>query len=375
MATKMANIHINKIIEESQKYNTPVVYVILAHLSVEVKAKKQELIDHLNNENKEKKASRHFFIQTIIDHKRINKEKIQSKELFYEKQALVNILSDYIDADRRTLYSAINELMSLSILNYNKDYLAWELINMEDMFVSKNSEIDDNIDVKGYTEIRDLLLSDTFKKAQPYQRKLWLYLCQLKSSISGKNFRKYHKTDFEFNLLNKKNWTKVFNTNSVYFARYRILKFFQQNKQEIQNLGFEESGFKISFDIPNLRVPTNEDQLLEVQNASDLSLIRRIIDERNDFYHETQHKTMNISNDKIYKIARVIRNIKNENVKELIVTKIINKYAAMQIYNSTREPIKSLLAYAYATARTTINEYTEQLKRYLENNKKQSLVY
>lgn len=353
MATKLSNYHINQILEKAKKYNTPAVYVLLAHISTEVNAKKSDLV-----ESKDKLKRKFFLIQTSNKQsKNLNKDNIEQ----YELNALVNILTKYISVDIRTIKSALIELMELNILQYNPELLAWELINMDKMVFTKTDLPDEEqVAAKGYTDIREILLSDTFLFAKPYQKKLWLYLCMLNSSKAGKVFANYNGCDFEINILRKKTWKNILGTKSVYVAKYRIQKFIKANSNIIEEIYDEydnrKHGFKFRFNIKGINVKPNEDQLLELLNSSEIKTIQDKLNSYNQYYEDNYGKTITLTKDKIYKLARAIKNIANEKIKENIVEAILKKFAAIQIFES-RESIKSLTAYTVAVARDHLNAY------------------
>ena len=346
MATKMSNKHINKILKDSKKYSTPSVFVYLVHISNEIKAKSQDLIP--DTCNKDRIAKRHFLIQTGTRNNLCDD--------FHKKQALAEVLEQYINYDRRTIYSAIDELIELEILHYNDEYLAWELTDMSSMFNSSH----DTADAKGFTQISDVLLSETFIKCKPWQKKLWLFLCQLKSSKGSKDFSKYTNYDFEINLFNMKYWSEILKTKNIYFARYRLNKFIEDNKEEIHNVE-KEGIYKFKFNAPGTHIRKNqEDDFIEITNTKEINMINQKISERNNYYMQTEGKLFSVAKNKIYQLVRVIRNFKYQGFKELVVDIILNKLAAIDIYNS-RETIKSLPAYAFQTARDQLKNYEHLL--------------
>lgn len=362
MATKMYNAHIDKILSESKRYYTTTVYVYLVHISNEIKAKNKDLLennsialDSLDN----KRESTHFFIQTGQS---LTSNTIGEDLPFkYHRKALVDVLCKYIKkAERRTIYRSILELENLNILSFNEVFSAWELNDMANMFANKNTDEKGVISSpkKGYTPIKDILLSESFKNCKPHQRKLWLYLCQLKYSKASEEFRRYNKADFVVNILDNPSWKNILHTKSKYYAKYRLETFLKDNEKTIVNLKDDElsSSFKFKFDIPSLSKTVDEDTYLESYHYKDISMIKQRIAAINRYLDERDLSPITLSLDKIYQLVRAIMNVKHISVKEEVITVILRKYMSIQVYGD-RENIKSLPAYAYRVVRTVLTEF------------------
>lgn len=343
MATKMYNEHIDTILYNAKKYYTIDIYARLVNISSQFKD------SNTGNDL--------FLIQTAY----INLDENQSIDILRKKQLkdLVNILHKFIDVEKSTLLAGINELISLHILSFNDDENSWELCNMSNMYKSNANSTDLN---SGYTKLKDILLSKDFNNMKPYQKKLWLFSCQIMDTKAAKNM--YKVADCFMNLCNNTSkWKKILNTKSKYYARTRIKDFIAVNKDILENLtektrkikyySPKEESFCFAFNFKEgVNKNTDEDFLTEVSLAKEITLIKETASTYN----------LSITKNKIYQLARAIRNVKYYKIKRYVVNAIINK-----LIDNTKQ-IKSIPAYATHIIKVRVDELERFLKEKLKSD-------
>lgn len=322
MATKLNNKHLTTIMTKSKSYNSLDVYIALAHISSEVKGK--------------------FLIQTYTDN----------------KADLVNLVKKYVKVCYKTIYNNILELIKLGILQYNIDFCAWNLVNMEYMVQNKalksSTEIDDYL---GYVKIRDFFLTSTFQKMKFAEKRCIVYLAQLSDSKSAKSYN-----EFIMNLSkNQSSWLKILKTKSKYYARNiisRLLKNYKElftdtsDKLRANDIAPKNiTNFKFAFTCNKITKIKNDDyeyDMVKIFNVKEFNLVKSKI----------KFANITLTKKQIMHIVRAIATIKQWFLKERVVQLIINKYIAIQIHRS-RETIKSLPAYLVAIVKAVITEFNE----------------
>ena len=323
MATKLNNNHLNIIMMQSKQYTLLDTYIALSHVSFETS------------------KSHKFIIQTITPN----------------LSELSNIVVNIVKCSYKTAYNCINSLIHLNILKYESE-LGWLLVDMEEM----NKKKDNKDSRKGYITIRKFFLTPEFQKLKFREKRLLIYMCQLVDSKARKNYK-----CFTVNLLKSTSkWFSIIKTNSKYYAKY-ILEDFVKNsfiKDKSEEMRSEDylpksfSKFKFMFTCTEIEQALNEDilnEMLKITNEKEFQMIKSKI----AFAEITLSKTQ------IMHIVHSIATIKEWTLKERVVQLIINKYIAIQIYNS-RENIKSLPAYLAAIVKCVINEHN--LNNSIKNN-------
>lgn len=363
MATKMYNSHIMELITKSKRYYTLDTYIYLVHIANQFKTKDSDLDDTTDYK---------FFIQTGNIESAMQEE-TPVDSLCTDRKNLVSLLKRYINVENITIYNALLELEALNILSFNQKYKAWELTGMSNMFSNGFSEEENT----GYTEMKDILLSETFFNSSLPEKRLWLILCHLKSSKSGRSFKSFNNTDFSINLLKSNYWKSILNTKCKYYAKYKINHFLKSNAELISNLDIrsgsingseKECGFQFAFNIECLNQNCNEDLYIKTNNKQELDLIQFKLQSKNEHQRRNNAKEIIVTSTQIYQLARAICNIKYDAIKEYVVETILNKFVAIQVYNS-RDKIKSVAAYAYSTARNAVANFETNFKKYVMENK------
>ena len=320
MATKMSNNHLYTIILNANKYNTPDIFIALVHISTEIKDK----------EGKER------FLLQVGD---------------AEKNTLVRLLREHTNINRQTIINCLNELEELGILRYVHELQGWELLDMINMLQ------------EGYTEIRDVMLSEEFSTYKLREKKLLLYMCHLLNTKGATNFSKFNNADFIINTNNKDGvWRKILRTKSVYYAKYAINKFFAkiQGKNIIEDISEDRRKKEYKFfnckqfifycnATPELKRKLNNEEWIKIKYANELEMIKQYA---KNFELNGEKFTLH----KMYQLAHTLGSITSWIAKERICVLIMKKYKAIEIYNS-RENISSLPAYTAAVIRAFFKEY------------------
>lgn len=323
MATKLNNHHLENIILNSKHYNILDTYIALSHISCEVKNK--------------------YLIQTYTNN----------------KADIINQVKKYVSSSYKTLYNNIDELIRLNILAYDNELSSWYLVDMEKMHMSKNDtyEIEEKLEMKGYTKIRKFFLSSEFHKMRSREKRCMIFLAQLCDSKAAKSY-----TNFSINLIKPNSrWLQILKTKCKYYAKYTIetmLKKYNEiliNESEtLRSKDFAPSkisNFKFAFKcsvIEKIEDDNTQYELISMHHSNELNLVK----ERIRFANITLSKVQ------MMHIVRSICTIKEWFLKERIVQIIINKFIAIQIHKS-REKIHSLPAYLVAVVKGIINEFNE----------------
>lgn len=333
MSTKLSNEHISKISQECKEYKILDVYIILAHISSEVKSGK-------------------YLIQSYSN----------------KKSDLINIVHKYSPKTAyKTISNCIDKLESMNILIYDESLCAWSLKNMENMTKPKSEAetLEERETLTGYTNIRKFFLTDEFFKMKAREKRIVIYICQLLDSKASKNYR-----NISINLLKFNNsWLKILKTKCKYYARKTIENMLNKYKDIFNDFSLEIrnndiapktiTNFKFSFTCEPLSNKNSEDDMLELiklKNPKEYKLVKDKI----EFAHIT------LSKQKVMHLVRSISTIKEWFLKERVIQLIINKYIAIQIHHS-RENIKSLPAYAAAVVKAVVNEYKEFKEKHAKN--------
>lgn len=325
MATKLYNTHLNTLLINSncREYYIYDTYIALVHLSSEINDK--------------------YLIQTY------------SKSI----SNLASLLNKYIKTTHKTLHNCINKLIELEIIAYDDNLDSWVILGMENMTKSKADEDNSDIDEKllsGYTNIRNFFLSENFSKMKAREKRVIIYMAQLRDSKAAKYYN-----GIEMNLLKPNNsWLKVIRTNSKYYAKYTIEKMlnkysfiFNNNSETLRNNDLslnKKKSFKFAFECELLEKIKSEEnemfELVKIKNPNEYDFVMNKI------------RTSNISltKSKIMHLIRAISHLREWFLKERIVQIIINKYIAIQIHKS-RKDISSLPAYLISVVRSVIEEY------------------
>ena len=333
MSTKLSNEHIRRISHECKEYKILDVYIILAHISSEVKSGK-------------------YLIQSYSN----------------KRSDLINIVHKYCPKTAyKTISNCIDKLESMNILIYDESLCAWSLKNMENMTKSKADAetLEEKETFTGYTNIRKFFLTDEFFNMKAREKRIVIYICQLLDSKASKNYK-----NISINLLKYNNsWLKILKTKCKYYAKNTIENMLEKYRDIFNDFSSEArdkdiapkqiTNFKFSFACDSLNNKNTEDDMLELiklKNPKEYTLVK----ERVEFAHIT------LSKQKVMHLVRSISTIKEWFLKERVVQLIINKYIAIQIHHS-RENIKSLPAYAAAVVKAVVAEYKEFKEHYTEN--------
>lgn len=333
MSTKISNEHISRISQECREYKILDVYIILAHISSEVKSGK-------------------YLIQSYSS----------------KKSDLINIVHKYCpNTAYKTISNCIEKLESMNILIYDESLCAWTLNNMENMTKAKSDAetLEERETLNGYTNIRKFFLTDEFFNMRAREKRIIIYICQLLDSKASKNYR-----NISINLLKFNNsWLKILKTKCKYYAKKTIENMLNKYKDIFNDFSLEVrekdiapktvTNFKFTFTCEALSNKNSEDDMLELikmKNPKEYALVKNKV----DFAHIT------LSKQKVMHIVRSISTLKEWFLKERVVQIIVNKYIAIQIHHS-RENIKSLPAYAAAVVKAVVNEYNS-FKETCNNN-------
>ena len=333
MSTKLSNEHITRISQECREYKILDVYIILAHISSEVKSGK-------------------YLIQSYSN----------------KRSDLINIVHKYSpNTSYKTISNCIDKLEEMNILVYDESLCAWCLKNMENMTKSKADAetLEERESLTGYTNIRKFFLTDEFFNMRAREKRIVVYICQLLDSKASKNYK-----NISINLLKFNNsWLRILKTKCKYYAKKTIENMLEKYKNIFSDFSEElrqrdiapktVTNFKFSFTCDSLNNKNTEDDMLELikmKNPKEYALVK----DKVEFAHIT------LSKQKVMHIVRAISTIKEWFLKERVVQLIVNKYIAIQIHHS-RENIKSLPAYAAAVVKAVVNEYNE-FKENFNNN-------
>lgn len=323
MATKLNNEHLEHIMMNSKSYNILDVYIVLSHISNEVKGK--------------------YLIQTYTD----------------TRADIVNQIKKYIHRSYKTIYNNVDELIRLGILAFNISLSSWSLIGMENMTKSKveAESIEDIAFLKGYTKIREFFLSPEFHKMKAIEKRCVVYLAQLSDSKASKSYNQ-----FIMNLSKPySKWLKILKTNSKYYAKYTIEKMidkynhiFTDNSTELRAKELAPgkiSNFKFSFRcsaIQKVEDDNSQYELISLHHIKELDLVKS----------KAKFSEITLSKTQMMHIVRSVCTLKEWFLKERVVQLIINKYIAIQIHRS-REKIHSLPAYLVSVVKSVINEFND----------------
>ncbi|WP_321835610.1 hypothetical protein [Clostridium butyricum] len=334
MATKLSNEHITRIYNECREYKILDVYIILAHISSEVKNGK-------------------YLIQSYSN----------------KKSCLVNIVNKYCPKTAyKTIYNCIDKLEAMNILVYEETVSAWCIKNMENMTKTKadaaNQEEKESFN--GYTNIRNVFLSNEFFNMRAREKRLIIYICQLLDSKASKNYKNITINLLKFNS----SWMKILKTKCIYYAKNTIENMLNKYNHIFSDLSSKirendiapksVSNFKFLFTCDTLSNKNNENdifELIKIKNPKEYTLVKE----------KVRFAKITLSKQKIMHLVRSISTIKEWFLKERVVQLIVNKYIAIQIHHS-RENIKSLPAYAAAVVKAVMNEYKSFKELYSSHN-------
>ena len=340
MSTKFSNYHILRIIEDSKSYNTLNTYIILAHVSSEVKDK--------------------YLIHLETNH----------------KCDLANVVKKYVTYSYKTIYNNLEELEELGILKYDDTLDSWVLMHMENMTKSKYADdIDpDYIETfSGYTSIRNFFLSPDFMNMKAREKRLILYASILADSKSSDKY----KGEFIINLkkTNSK-WLKILKTKCKYYARKTMIAFLKtysyiltDKSDDLRADDFspeKNKKFKFAFTSDTIKRKNTDNDFFDeitLKNPNEYKLIQS----------KMEFSKVSLSKQKVMHLIRAICNLKEWFLKERVVQLIINKYDAIQNYKS-REDIKSLPAYAAAVVKAVTDEYKHSKEVYEQNKLNAALI-
>lgn len=333
MSTKLSNDHINKISANCKEYKILDVYIILAHISSEVKSGK-------------------YLIQSYSD----------------KKSDLINIVNKYCPkTSYKTIYNCIEKLESMDILVYDELLSAWSLKNMENMTKSKDEAetLEERKTLTGYTNIRKFFLTDDFFNMKAREKRVIIYICQLLDSKASKNYENISINLFRLNS----SWFKILKTKCKYYAKNTIenmLKKYKHIFNDFSPISREKdiapktiTNFKFTFTCESLSNKNNEEDMLELiklKNPKEYALVK----------DKVEFAKITLSKQKIMHIVRAISTIREWFLKERVTQLIVNKYIAIQIHHS-RENIKSLPAYSAAVVKAVVNEYNEFKEQFNKN--------
>lgn len=323
MSTKLSNEHISKIYYQCKEYKILDVYIILAHISSEVKNGK-------------------YLIQSYSN----------------RKSDLINIVNKYCpDTAYKTVSNCIDKLQAIDILDYDYSLSAWYLKDMENMTKSKDDagSADEKEKLTGYTNIRKFFLSNEFFNMKAREKRIIIYICQLLDSKASRNYNNISINLLKFNS----SWMKILKTKCKYYAKKTIDNMLKKYDSIFDDFSSEMrqndivpktiSNFKFSFTCERLNHKNNENdmfELIKIKNHNEYILVK----------NKVKFANITLSKQKIMHIIRAISTIKEWFIKERVVQLIVNKYIAIQIHHS-RENIRSLPAYAAAVVKAVINEY------------------
>ena len=334
MATKLYNSHLSEIFLNSKQYYILDTYIALVHISSDIKGK--------------------FLIQTYSSN----------------KCDLIHLVEKYVKASYKTICNSIDNLIAMNILDFNLELHSWIIVDMENMVKSKSDatipDSDDKQTFTGYTTIREFFLTKDFSKLKAREKRIVIYMAQLRDSKKGKFYN-----DYTMNLLKSDSkWLKVIRTKSKYYAKYTIDHMIKkyENLFEDNSTLLRESDlapnritqFKYSIDCKVIKKDIADGEafnLVTLTNNKEYLLVKQKI----EFANITLSKT------KIMHLVRAISNISEWFLKERVSQIIINKYISEQIHHNNNV-IHSLPAYVA----TVINSVIKDYKHFLDvkkNNK------
>ena len=337
MATKLYNTHINRLISECTQYNIIDTYIALVHISSEINGK--------------------FIIQNY------------SKKIV----DLMHLVENYVKVSPNTITNCINRLIQMNILEYNEHLRSWLLIGMENMTKSKNDTTSTDEIRKastGYTTIRKFFLQENFTKLKAREKRVLLFMAQLKDSKASEYY-----SNFNMNLIKPNNiWLKVIRTKSKYYAKMTIENMIEKYPELFQDVSFElrtkdlsptrVKSFKFSIICAAMKRKVPEDkefdneayELVTLKNPAEYMLVKDKI----KFFD------INISKTIIMHIIRAVSTIREWFLKERIINIIMNKYRAEQKHNH-HNGIRHIIGYAAAVVNGVMKEYSDFLKLKKEN--------
>lgn len=329
MATKIYNNHLYNLIYNANRYYTIDVYLALVHISVQFK-----------DENDKS----HFLIQTGDS----------------RRKSLISVLNNFLDIERQTIVNCLGEIESLGLLVYSENYDGWEISDMGEMFKRKDELEDPELKLDGYTNLKDILLSDEFKTLRLREKKLLLYMCHLQDTKGANKFAAIYKCDIVINVLNEKSiWRKILRTKSKYYALSVIKEFKEKLKNSIEDVSKKCKGSKFKpktilkfmfyFNVPKIKKNEKVDLWTKQRYFKEIQLIEEymgILD-------------VTLPEKKKYQLAHSIGCLKWE-LKELVVRNIINKYRSVQVHKDSKD-ISSLPAFTAAVIKRIKEEYNAYL--------------
>lgn len=334
MSTKLSNEHITRILKDCKEYKILDIYIILAHISSEVKSGK-------------------YLIQSYSN----------------KKSDLINIVHRYCPRIAyKTIYNCIEKLELMNIIVYDESLYAWSLKNMENMVKSKNKAqtLDERETLLGYTNIRKFFLTDEFFNMKAREKRIIVYICQLLDSKASKNYKNISINLLKFN----NNWLKILKTKCKYYAKNTIETMLEKYKDIFNDFSplirkndiapKTVTKFKFVFTCESLSNKNSENDMLELiklKNPKEYILVN----------NKVKFAKITLSKQKIMHIVRAISTIKEWFLKERITQIIVNKYIAIQIHHS-RETIKSLPAYSAAVVKAVVNEYNNFKNNFNKNS-------
>jgi hypothetical protein len=320
MATKMYNSHLSKILSCNEYYILDT-YINLVHISSEVNDK--------------------YLIQTFSD----------------KMSDLINLIRKNLKVSYKTVFNCLEKLINLNVLIYDGTLNCWLLKDMENMTKAKTEALDYDASYTstGYTNIRKFFFSEEFTFMKAREKRLLIYMSQLKDSKKSA----FH-TGFSMNLLKpNSSWLNVLKTKSKYYAKYTICKMlstyselFEDNSDTLREKDYSPErikNFKFAFDCKAIKDKTNEDTYIELVIAKNPKEYELVMD-------KIRFAQITLSKKLIMHLIRAIANLKEWFLKERIVQLVVNKYRAIQVHKS-RENIKSLPAYAAAVVKSVVGEY------------------
>lgn len=328
MATKLYNSHLKTLIDDCNEYFILDTYISLVSISSEVKGK--------------------YLIQTYSD----------------AKADLIALVRKSVNATYKTIHNCIKKLMSIDILAFDYTLQCWTIVDMEKMHTAKDTlSSDEKLEASGYTQIRSFFLTEDFSLMKAREKRLMLFMAQLRDSKAAK----FHD-GFSMNLLKANSpWLKILRTKNKYYAKYTIEKMLVKYKDIFDDYSEREreddlspnknKRFKFFFSCDAIKFGDNEDDTISLVKTT-FNKEYQLIKDKLSFFKIT------LTNKKIMHLVRAISTLSQWSLKERVVQLILNKYIAIQ-HHKSREDIKSLPAYAAAVVRSVVlefNDFKEKIK-------------
>lgn len=268
---------------------------------------------------------------------------------------LANKLSKNLKTSVRTLNTLVKKLVDKGYIHYCEDNRAWIIDGMEKDF-SKNGN--------GYIYIRKLFFTKEFQDLKKIEKRLVLYMAQLKDSKAAKKY----KGKMTINFL-RKPWYDAMKITNYYYAIRIVKRLLKNHTNWFSNIdiGIGKISFNAEFLDEKINTDNNNVELINLLHPKEVQLLDEAITEKTQYYNQELVVT---PTEKMH-IIRAISNVSTR-LQKICIQEICNKLVADRIYLAPN-PIKSIPKYVAAITARIIKEYKE-FRLHL-NNLKSELAY